>query len=37
MATEDVVKITLWVPDEQALNTVLSAAKVGLDCGSEAR
>jgi hypothetical protein len=37
MATEDVVKITLWVPDEQALKTVLSSAKVNLDCGSPKR
>ncbi|HEY6370645.1 MAG TPA: hypothetical protein VIX37_08695 [Candidatus Sulfotelmatobacter sp.] len=34
---EDVVKITVWVPDEQALKTVLSSAKVNLDCGSPKR
>jgi hypothetical protein len=37
MATEDVVKITLWVPDQQALKTILSSAKVSLDCGSPRR
>lgn len=34
---EDVVKITLWVPDQQALNEVLAAAKVGLGCGAPRR
>ena len=30
----DVVKIKLWVPDQKALNHILSTAKVDLDCGS---
>jgi hypothetical protein len=34
---EDIVKITLWLPDQQALNTVLSKAKVSLDCGAPRR
>jgi hypothetical protein len=34
MATEDGVKITLWVPDQQALKTITASAKVSLDCGS---
>lgn len=33
----DVVKITLWVPDQAALKQVLSAAKVEHDCGSPKR
>lgn len=33
----DIVKITLWVPDQQALNEVLSKANVSLDCGSPRR
>jgi hypothetical protein len=33
----DIVKITIWVPDQQALNEVLSKAKVSLDCGSPRR
>ena len=37
MATEDVVKITLWVPDQQALKTITASAKVSLDCGSPKR
>jgi len=37
MATEDVVKITLWVPDQQALTSILASAKVSLDCGSPRR
>ena len=34
---EDIVKITLWLPDQQALNEVLSKAKVSLDCGAPRR
>jgi hypothetical protein len=34
---EDIVKITLWLPDQQALNEVLSQAKVSLDCGAPRR
>ena len=30
----DVVKITIWVPDQKALNEILSKAKVELDCGA---
>ena len=31
---EDIVKITLWLPDLEALKRVLAAAQVGLDCGA---
>jgi hypothetical protein len=31
---EDITKITLWVPDQQALKEVLAAAQVGLHCGA---
>jgi hypothetical protein len=34
---EEIVKITLWLPDQQALNKVLSKAKVSLDCGAPRR
>lgn len=34
---EDIVKITLWLPDQQALNEVLSTAAVSLDCGAPRR
>jgi hypothetical protein len=34
---EDVVKITLWIPDQKSLNDVLSSAKVQVDCGSPKR
>jgi hypothetical protein len=34
---DDVVKITLWVPDQKALNQILATAKVELDCGSPKR
>lgn len=34
---EDIVKVTLWLPDQQALNEVLSHAKVSLDCGAPRR
>jgi hypothetical protein len=30
----DVVKITIWVPDQKALQQILSTAKVDLDCGA---
>lgn len=33
----DVVKIKLWVPDQRALNDILSKASVSLDCGSPRR
>jgi len=33
----DVVKITLWVPDQKSLSEILSEAKVELDCGSPKR
>jgi hypothetical protein len=33
----DIVKIKLWVPNQAALNEILSAAKVSLDCGSPRR
>jgi len=31
---EDVVKISLWLPDLEALNRVLDAAQLSLDCGA---
>jgi hypothetical protein len=31
---DSVVKITLWVPDQKALNEILSKAQVSLDCGA---
>lgn len=34
---EDIVRITLWLPDQQALNKVLSKATVSLDCGAPRR
>jgi hypothetical protein len=34
---DKIVKITVWVPDQKALNEVLSAAKVELDCGTPKR
>ena len=34
---EDVVKISLWLPDLEALNRVLAAAQVSLDCGAPRR
>ena len=33
----DIVKIKVWVPNQQALNEILLAAKVSLDCGSPRR
>jgi hypothetical protein len=33
----DVVKIQIWIPNQQALNEVLSAAKMSLECGSPKR
>lgn len=32
-----IVKITIWVPDQNALNKILSSAKVDHDCGSPKR
>lgn len=34
---EDIVKITLRVPGQEALNEVLASANVGLDCGAPKR
>lgn len=34
---EDIVRISLWLPDQQSLNKVLAAAKVRLDCGAPRR
>ena len=34
---DDTVKITLWLPDQQALNALLSKATVSLDCGAPRR
>lgn len=34
---ENIVKITLWLPDQQALNKVLAKAKVRLDCRAPRR
>lgn len=33
----DIVKIKIWVPDQAALNDILSKAKVNPDCGSPRR
>lgn len=33
----DVVKIKLWIPNQQALNDVLSKARVSVECGSPSR
>ena len=33
----DIVKITIWVPDQVALKQILAAAKVEHDCGSPKR
>jgi hypothetical protein len=33
----NIVKITLWVPDQKSLSDILSIAKVELDCGSPKR
>jgi hypothetical protein len=33
----NIVKIKLWVPDQKALNEILSTARVSLDCGSPRR
>lgn len=34
---DKIVKITIWIPGQQALNEVLSKAKVELDCGAPKR
>ncbi len=34
---EPIVKITLWVPGQQALNDVLASADVSIDCGAPKR
>lgn len=33
----DIVKIKLWVPDQKALNEILSKGHFSLDCGSPKR
>jgi len=33
----DIVKIKVWVPDQRALDKVLSAAHLSIDCGSPRR
>jgi hypothetical protein len=33
----DVVKITLWIPDQKALNEILAMGTFSLDCGSPRR
>lgn len=33
----DIVKITVWIPDQNALKQVLSSAKVQMNCGSPKR
>lgn len=33
----DVVKVQIWIPNQQALNEVLSTAKMSLECGSPKR
>ena len=34
---EDITKITIWLPDQQALHEVLATAKVRLSCGAPRR
>lgn len=34
---DPIVKVTVWVPDQQALNEVLAAATVNLECGAPRR
>jgi hypothetical protein len=36
-AMAQVTKITVWVPDQKALNEILSAANVHTECGSPKR
>lgn len=31
---DKIVKITVWIPGQQALNEILSQAKVSLECGA---
>jgi hypothetical protein len=33
----DVAKISIWIPDQEAFNAVLSAAHVEVECGSPKR
>lgn len=33
----DIAKIKLWVPNQEALNEILSVGKFSLDCGSPRR
>lgn len=33
----DISKIRIWVPDQKALNDVLSAARVEMECGAPKR
>lgn len=34
---EEIVKITLWLPDQHALNEILATARVRLNCGAPRR
>jgi hypothetical protein len=34
---EKIVRLTLWVPGQEALNEILATAKVTLDCGAPKR
>ena len=34
---EDIVKITLWLPEQRALGELLSQVTVSLDCGAPRR
>ncbi len=34
---EEIVKITLWLPDQHALNEVLATARVRMNCGATRR
>jgi hypothetical protein len=34
---DKIAKITVWIPDQKALNEVLSTAKVVTECGSPKR
>jgi hypothetical protein len=34
---DDYAKVTVWVPDQESLNTLLSAASFSLECGAPQR
>lgn len=34
---ENIAKITVWVPDQESLNKLLSAASFSLECGAPKR